>query len=99
MCREHKVEVSWFSERTGCTTRGASTLQIDHIGSKPTLALSAVHHGVCKVGDMSTCFPHFRVHEYRGIEPYNIVVHLSHFFPPEVTNVVLELDSERTVVP
>ena len=38
------------------------------------------------------------MHENRGIESDDVVVHLCHFLPPEITDVVLEIHTHRTVV-
>ncbi len=98
MCCEHQVEVSGCCECSLVSADRARCVQIDLVSSETALALLAVDHRVGEVADMAAGLPDSGVHENRCIQSDDVVVQLGHLLPPQVTDVVLELDSEWTVI-
>src|SRR3989338_4989096 len=69
------------------------------ISEETPLALFALDQRVRKSLHMALCLPHLRVHQYRRIEPGHVVAHLHEHPPPELFDVVLQFDTERSVIP
>ena len=95
---EHQVEVPGLGEAVPVAADGTGCIEVDLIGAEAGLTDLTVNHRVGEVGNVTAGLPHSGVHEDGGIEAYDVIVHLGHFLPPEVTDVVLEVDTERTVV-
>ena len=69
------------------------------VGAKAVLAVLAVDQRIGEAGDVPRGLPHPRMHEDRGVEPFDVVARVHHRPPPAVLHVLLELDPERPVVP
>ena len=48
---------------------------------------------------MAARFPHFRIHQDRRIDAAHVVAILHEHAPPELLDIILELDAQRAVVP
>ena len=69
-----------------------------HIGAIPFLRLFVIDHRVVKPLHMTTRLPHLWMHKNSGIDPDDIVVILSHRFPPVALNIPFELYPQRTII-
>ena len=98
---EHKVETSGCS-KLATAFRADLVLCVllwNLILPETHLALLAVHQWVCEVLHMARCFPNPWVHHDSCVDTYDIVMESGHLFPPELLDVLLKRDSQRTVVP
>ena len=55
--------------------------------------------GIVEIDDVPGCLPDPRVHQDAGVEPDHIPATLDERPPPELLDIVLQLDAERSVVP
>ena len=95
---EHKVEVSWLCKCPLVSTYRTWSIEIYLVCTETGLTNLTVNHWVREVGNVATGFPYPWMHQDGGIETYDVVMHSCHFLPPEVTDIVLELNAHRTVV-
>ncbi len=78
---------------------GARSLDVDVVGPEPALAFLALDQRVGKVLHMARGVPDPGMHQDRGVQANDVVVHLGHFLPPHTLNIFFEFDAQRTVVP
>ena len=98
---EHKVEPS------GCSKLAAAlradlvlcVLLWNLVLAETHLALLAVYQWICEVLYMARCFPNTRMHHDGCVNAYDIVMKPGHLFPPELLDILLKRNSQRTVVP
>ena len=69
------------------------------VGAETRLAFLAVHQRVGKTAHMTRSHPGLRVHEYRRVQPDVVRAFLDELLPPRLLHIVLELDTQRAVVP
>ena len=72
---------------------------VDLVGPESVTALTAVDHRIGEVIDMAAGFPHGWMHDDGGIETDHVGTALDEFPPPHSLDLVLQLDTERAVVP
>ena len=72
---------------------------VDLVGSEPVTALTAVDHRIGEVIDMAAGLPYGRMHDDGSIETDHVGTALDEFPPPHSLDLVLQLDTERAVVP
>jgi hypothetical protein len=63
------------------------------------LARPAVDQGIVEVHDVAGSFPDTRMHQDAGVEPDHVAATLDKRLPPELLDVVAQLDAQRTEVP
>ena len=71
----------------------------DLVGAKALVALAAVHQRIRETAQMTGGDPGLGVHQDGGIQSDIIGVLLDKFLPPGALDVVLQLDTQRAVVP
>ncbi len=69
-----------------------------HICPIPFIGLFVINHRIVKPLHVSAGLPYFGMHKDRSIQPHNIVVVLSHHFPPVIPNIALQFGSQRTII-
>ena len=69
------------------------------IGPEAALAGFAIDQRIVEIDDVAGCLPDARVHQDAGVEADHVAPALDEGPPPELLDVVLELDAERAVVP
>src|SRR3989338_9173839 len=92
---EHHVELSHITELSFTLRTFFSYL----IGAKTTLALLALDERVLEAGNVPARFPHFRAHEYRGVNAVHVVPLVYEHIPPKILYIVLQLHTKRAVIP
>src|SRR5690554_2949085 len=95
---EHQVELTRFGKGVLGPTVWARCFQVNLIGSEAALTLTAVNHWIAEVLYVPTSLPDARVHQNRSIEANDVIMQAGHLLPPEITDVILQLNSQRTVV-
>ena len=68
------------------------------VRTEPSAAALTVDERVGESGDVAGRFPKLRVLDYRAIDPEDVIALLHHTAPPELLQVVLELDAHRTEI-
>ena len=69
------------------------------IGSMTALADLAVHERIGEAAEVTGRDPGLGIHDDRGIETNVVLAFRDEFFPPCLLDVVLELHTQRTVIP
>src|SRR5258708_6845596 len=103
---EHQIELARGGERALAAAHGTLRVRLARrafdlriVRPEPVLALLAVHEGVGEAGDVPGCLPDLGVHQNGGVEAFDVVTLVHHRPPPALFDVLLELDTERPVVP
>ena len=68
------------------------------INAVSLFAVPVVDHRIAEVVYMAAGLPYGGVHEYGGINAYNIVMHLCHAAPPVVADVSFQLGAKLAVI-
>ena len=69
------------------------------VGTETLLALTAIHKRIGEAAEVTRCDPGLRIHQDSGIESDVIGIFLDELLPPSTLDVVLQLGTERAVVP
>ena len=69
-----------------------------YVGTIPLLAVLVVDKGVVEGTHVARCLPGLRVHEDGRVNPHDIVVEFGHRIPPVAFDVVLQFNTQLTVV-
>ncbi len=69
-----------------------------NIGAVASLGIAVVYQGIVKGINMTRCFPNGRVHKYCRVKAYNVVMQQYHALPPICLNVILQFDSELSII-
>src|SRR5206468_10574393 len=69
------------------------------VDAEVLVPVAALDQRVGEVLDVTRGLPDPRMHEDRGVEADDVVAQLHHRTPPRALDVVLELDTERAIVP
>ena len=69
-----------------------------HIGAVTALCVFVVYQRIVERIHMSRSLPRGRVHEYGGIQTYDVFVHLNHGLPPVFLYVVFHLATVGAVI-
>ena len=94
---EHEVELARLGELADhATSRACRTLEM--VRTEALLALEAIDHRVVKVLHMAGRFPDARGLDDRGVKADDIGAFTHGRAPPELFDVALQLDAERSVV-
>jgi hypothetical protein len=102
---EHQVEHPGLGQLAGgMLTRMLAGLLgalgvLQLVGPESRLAGLTVHQRIGEPGHVPRRLPDARVHQDRGVQPLDVVPGVHHRPPPPVLDVLLELDSQRAVVP
>lgn len=57
------------------------------------------NQGVSKTLEMLTGFPNFRIHNNCCINSDHIIARLNKLLPPQLLDIILKLNTKRTVIP
>src|SRR5690606_20526026 len=79
--------------------RTRRTLYRRIIRSEAPSAVAAVHQGVGEAGHVTAGLPHPGVHKDRRVDPLHILASAHHGVPPTLLYVLLQLHTQRAVVP
>src|SRR5689334_12798498 len=103
---EHEIEKPGLGERAlGPTHR---TLGIRSPGyafnsrivrAKSLLAVAAIDERIGEASNVAAGNPDLPMHEYRRVEPFDVVARADHRVPPAILEILLQLDAEWAVVP
>ena len=102
---EHEVEHAGLGEvalvrLTGVLAGLLRALKlIQLVRAEARLARAAVDQGIGETLDMPRGFPHSGVHQDRGVQSLDVTALVHHRAPPAFLEVLLQLDTERSVVP
>ena len=69
------------------------------VGPEALLALPAVHQGIGEAGQVAAGHPGLGVHEDGGVQAHVVGILLDEFLPPGVLDILLQLRTQRAVVP
>jgi hypothetical protein len=69
------------------------------VGTEAALARLAVHERIGEAGDVAAGLPDAWMHEDGGVEPFDVVPHPDHRRPPCILEILLQLDTERAIIP
>ena len=63
------------------------------------MTLFAVHQRIGETSQMSGCYPRLRIHQDRAVYTHIIFIVLYKLLPPGLLDVILQLYTERAVIP
>src|SRR5205823_543573 len=69
------------------------------VGAEPVLTLLAVDQGVGEPREVPRCLPDFGMHQDGRVESLDVFPLVHQRTPPALLDVLLQLDTERAVVP
>ena len=71
----------------------------DLVGTETLLALLAVHQGIGEAAHMTGGHPDLRIHQDSSIQTHIVGILLHELLPPGTLHIVLELHTQRAIVP
>ena len=72
---------------------------LEVIGPEAVVAVEAFHQRVVKRFDVPGCLPDIRRENHRRIQSDDVIAGGDHGVPPRASDVLLQLDAKRAVVP